>query len=87
MGRKSPSNAITQAGSLATSRAFLSLRIQQTRHAASDRPVSIRRRKFEIVDGAPNDAERIPIQLEALLAEEEREEESGVAPCFEDGVI
>ena len=55
-------------------------------HLELDAP-SFRRRLFEVVDGAPNDAERLPVQLEALLAEEEREEGIGADSCFEDGVI
>ena len=37
----------------------------------------LRRRLFEIVDGSPDVADRIPIQLEALLAEEEDQEVIG----------
>ena len=48
---------------------------------------SFRRRLFEVVDGSPNVADRIPIRLEALLAEEERDEKIGADSCFEDGVI
>ena len=40
----------------------------------------LRRRLFEIVDGYPYVADKIPIQLEALLAEEYDEEESGPQP-------
>ena len=45
-------------------------------HLDLDAP-RFRRRIFEVVDGAPNDAERIPIQLEVLLTEEEDQEVSG----------
>ena len=55
-------------------------------HLELDAP-SFRRRLFEMVDGSPNGADRLPIQLEALLAEEEREEKIGADSCFEDGVI
>lgn len=38
-------------------------------HLELDAP-SFRRRLFEIADGSPSVADRIPVQLEALLAEE-----------------